>query len=178
MTDVMQLIGDWRDFYAAVANAAAALLGLVFVGLSLQLTMRQAGGPVRSLAIGSAITLIQPLLVAVLMLMPEGAPTVHGLGLIVLAIVLGVQLAVVLRIRIRDRGDSLPWLVYRHAIPLAAAAALFGGGVAMLSGLAGAVFVPALAVFALFVVGVQDAWDLLTGERGSGGLNLVGSERS
>ena len=162
-----EAVASWRDFYAAVANAGAALLGLVFVGMSLQLTLRLARPAVRSLALGSAITLIQPMLVALLMLMPFGARGLHGIGLLVLAGVLTAQLAVVLRIRVRERAETGAWLFYRFAIPLGAAVLLAGGGIGILAGWSGAVAAPAVAVFVLFVIGVQDAWDLLTGRGGS-----------
>jgi hypothetical protein len=164
---MVEAIDAWRDFYAAVANAAAALLGLVFVGLSLHLSLRRQTAPVRSLAIGSAITLLFPMLVGLMMLIPTGAPRVHGLGAIVLALILTVELVWVAHLRVADRGDSLPWLVYRLGIPLAACAVLLAGGIGMLAGWEPAVAAPAAFVFAMFVVGVQDAFDLLLGERGT-----------
>ena len=42
---VAEAIEAWRDFYGAVANATAALLGLVFVGMSLHLTLRRTPTP-------------------------------------------------------------------------------------------------------------------------------------
>jgi hypothetical protein len=158
---VVETIDAWRDFYGAVANATAALLGLVFVGLSLHLTLRRAPTPVRSLALASAITLIQPLLVSLVMLIPTGAPVVHAAGSIVVALVLVVELGVVLRIEWRSRAEATGWLVYRFAIPLAASAVLIAGGVGMLLGWPLAVWAPAVFVFATVIVGVQDAWDLL-----------------
>lgn len=165
--DIAEAIDTWRDFYGAVANAAAALLGLVFVGLSLHLSLRRASAAVRSLAVGSAITLLFPMLVGLMMLIPAGAPQVHGFGAIALALILTVELLWVARLRVTDRGDSLPWLAYRLGIPLAACAVLLVGGVGMLAGWEPAVVAPAAFVFAMFVVGVQDAFDLLLGERGT-----------
>ena len=179
-----ELIAEWRDFYAAVASAAAALLGLVFVGLSLHLSLRRASAPVRSLALGSAITLLFPMLVGLMMLIPVGAPHVHGFGAILLGLILAVELVWVARLRVADGGDSLPWLVYRLGIPLAACAVLVAGGIGMLISWELAVAAPAAFVFATFVVGVQDAVDLLLGERGthsvpgSAGLRPSRSDRS
>jgi hypothetical protein len=158
---VVEAIEAWRDFYGAVANATAAPLGLVVVGMSLHLTLRRAPTPVRSLALASAITLIQPLLVSFVMLIPTGAPVVHAAGSIVVAFVLLVELGVVLRIQWRSRAEAVGWLVYRFGIPLAASAVLTAGGVGMLLGWPLAVWAPALFVFATVNVGVQDAWDLL-----------------
>lgn len=158
---IADAIEGWRDFYGAVANATAALLGLVFVGMSLHLTLRQAPGPVRSLALASAITLIQPLLVSFVMLIPIGAPAVHAAGCLIVAAVLAVELGVVLRIHLRSRAEPSGWLVYRFGIPMAASLLLVGGAIGMLAGWPLALWAPALFVFATVIVGVQDAWDLL-----------------
>lgn len=154
-------IEGWRDFYGAVANATAALLGLVFVGMSLHLTLRRAPALVRSLALASAITLIQPLLVSFVMLVPIGAPAVHAAGSVIVAAVLAVELGVVLRIHLRSHAEPTGWLIYRFGIPIAAAVLLAGGAIGMLLGWPPALWTPALFVFATIVVGVQDAWDLL-----------------
>lgn len=158
---IAETIAAWRDFYGAVANATAALLGLVFVGMSLHLTLRRAPTPVTSLALASAITLIQPLLVSFVMLIPTDAPTVHAAGCLIVAAVLVVELGVVLRIHRRSHTEAFGWLAYRFGIPLAAAAVLGAGAIGMLLGWPPAVWAPALFVFATVIVGVQDAWDLL-----------------
>jgi hypothetical protein len=102
-----------------------------------------------------------------MMLIPAETPQVHAFGAIVLAVILTIELAWVAHMRITDGGDTLPWLVYRLGIPLAACVVLFAGGVGMLVASGMAVAAPAAFVFALFVVGVQDAFDLLLGERGT-----------
>lgn len=38
---VAETIDAWREFYGAVANATAALLGLTFVDISFHLTLRR-----------------------------------------------------------------------------------------------------------------------------------------
>ena len=164
---IAETIEGWRDFYGAVANATAALLGLVFVGMSLHLTLRRAPTPVTSLALASAITLIQPLLVSFVMLIPTGAPAVQAAGCLIVAAVLVVELGVVLRIHRRSHAEAAGWLAYRFGIPLAASAVLAAGATGMLLGWLPAVWAPALFVFATVIVGVQDAWDLLI-SRGQG----------
>lgn len=164
---INESIEGLRDFYGAVANATAALLGLVFVGMSLHRTLRRAPTPVTSLALASAITLIQPLLVSFVMLIPTGAPTVQAAGCLIVAAVLVVELGVVLRIHRRSHAEASGWLAYRFGIPLVAAAVLAAGAIGMLVGWPPAVSAPALFVFATVIVGVQDAWDLLI-SRGQG----------
>ena len=170
---IAEAIQAWRDFYGAVANATAALLGLVFVGMSLQLTLRRAATPIRSLALASAITLIQPLIASFVMLIPNGAPGVHAVGSIIVAGVLAVELGVVFRIHRQAHAEAMGWLAYRFGIPLAASAVLAAGALGMLLGWPTAVWAPALFVFATVVVGVQDAWDLLISPDHTPGVGLA-----
>ena len=158
---IAEAIELWRDLYGAVANATAALLGLVFVGMSLHITLRRAEAPTRSLALASAITLIQPLLVSFVMLIPTGAPAVHAAGVLVIAVVLVVELGIVLRIHRRSHAESTGWLAYRFGIPFAASGVLVAGAIGMLLDWPPSVWAPAVFVFATVIVGVQDAWDLL-----------------
>jgi hypothetical protein len=64
----------WREFYAAVANASAALVGLVFVGLSIRLSRRGLEPSAKALGLVSLANLLYPLYVSVAMLLPQGVP--------------------------------------------------------------------------------------------------------
>jgi hypothetical protein len=79
-----QQVDQWREFYPAVASAAAVLLGLVFVALSLHLEKAQAPGiPVLGLGSQALINLIYVLLVSLGMLAPyrfAGPARDRGLG--------------------------------------------------------------------------------------------------
>jgi hypothetical protein len=163
--DVSTTIDAWRDFYGAVANAAAALLGLVFVGTSLHVTLRRSDEAFGLLALSSAAILVQPLLVSLAMLIPFGAPGVHAAGTFLFAAVTAIEMAMILRSRGGGGERSPAWLVYRDGVPFAACAVLAVGSIGMLAGYSVAVFAPALFVFAMFVVGVQESWDLVTGTR-------------
>ena len=118
------------------------------------LTLRRTPTPIRSLALASAITLIQPLLVSFVMLVPTGAPAVHAIGCITVALVLVLELGVVVRIHRRTHAEGSGWLIYRFRIPLAAAAVLAVGGAGMLVGWSPAVWAAALFVFGTVIVGV------------------------
>ena len=68
-----QQINQWREFYLAVAGAAAVLLGLVFIALSLHLEKAEAPGvPVLGLSSQALINLIYVLLLSLGMLVPSG----------------------------------------------------------------------------------------------------------
>jgi hypothetical protein len=74
-----QQLDQWREFYLAVAGAAAVLLGLVFIALSLHLEKPQAPGvPILGLGSQALINLIYVLLLSLGMLVPTGRPALAG----------------------------------------------------------------------------------------------------
>ena len=97
------------------------------------------------------------------MLVP-GSPLVLGAGLLTLALAglagaIGIDRAELRQPRIESRF----WLVYRYFIPSAAELILAAGAIAFILGSTlGLYSVPAF-VFLMFIVGTQNAWDLLLG---------------
>jgi hypothetical protein len=83
-----QQIAQWREFYLAVAGAAAVQLGLVFVALSLQLEKAQAPGvPVLGLGRQALVNLIYVLLLSLGMLVPYRPPVLPGIAVLAVAVV-------------------------------------------------------------------------------------------
>ena len=68
----------WHDFFVASTGAAAVLLGLTFVGLTIHVERRGLDSLRRGLAIGSATSLLYALFASLLMLMPEGVRYVQA----------------------------------------------------------------------------------------------------
>ena len=83
-----QQVDQWREFYLAVAGAAAVLLGLVFVALSLHLEQAEAPGvPVLGLGSQALINLIYVLLLSLGVLAPYRPPVLPGIAVLVVAAV-------------------------------------------------------------------------------------------
>jgi hypothetical protein len=83
-----QQVDQWREFYLAVAGAAAVLPGLVFVALSLHLEQAQAPGiPVLGLGSQALINLTYVLLVSLGMLAPYRPPVLPGIAVLAVAAV-------------------------------------------------------------------------------------------
>jgi hypothetical protein len=83
-----QQVDQWHEFYLAVAGAAAVLLGLVFIALSLHLEKAEAPGfPVLGLGSQALINLTYVLLLSLGMLAPYRPPVLPGIAVLVVAAV-------------------------------------------------------------------------------------------
>src|SRR5437762_13927998 len=88
-------LAGWHALYVTVAAAAATLVGLLFVGLSLHIRVVVAHPDVRSLARVTLTDFVVVLLVALLLLSPAGGVQTAGIALVIVA---GVSLVIMLRV--------------------------------------------------------------------------------
>ena len=150
----------WHDFFIASAGAAAVLLGLTFVGLSIHVERRGLDNLRRGLAIGSATSLLYALFASLLMLMPEGVPYVHAGGLVLIGLFGFISSQSALA-NARHGGSTRPRLAFQFVLPAIAFALLVIAGVTLATGVEQAVWAAAAVVFLLITAGTQAAWDLL-----------------
>lgn len=73
---------NWHDFYTATAGAAAALIGLIFVGISISLNKILTISSLPNRALGSIILLLCILIISILALIPEHNQTWLGYEII------------------------------------------------------------------------------------------------
>ena len=156
---------SWHDFYVTVGAAAATLVGLLFVGLSLHIRMVVAHHDVRSLARATLTDFFVVLLVALLVLAPAGNSSTLATWLIAIGV---VSVLLVLRPALqgfrtrRQRALGLWVLITRFGL---SALCLVGiGTMGVLfgrrdyeNGLNGLL----ILVIVLLVVAVRNTWDLL-----------------
>lgn len=150
----------WHDFFLASAGAAAVLLGLTFVGLTIHVERRGLDGARRGLAIGSATSLVYALFASLLMLVPVGIPHVQAVGLVVIGL-LGFISARAALVNARQGALTRARLRLQFALPGIAIGVLLLAGIALMFGVEAAVWGAAGVVFLLIVSGTQNAWDLL-----------------
>lgn len=164
-------IAEWRDFYSAAANASAALVGLVFVGLSIRVAQGRVEASAEALGLGSVTDLLYPLYVSLAMLIPTGAPVVHGVALLVPAVVCFVDLGFALRLDRRGRWPPTRVnAMYRYVLPLSAAVILALGALGLMAGWEPALYAPLVFVAVMFIAGSHNAWALLlAAQRGGRG---------
>jgi len=166
-------IEQWHDFFLAVAGASAALLGLLFVGISINLASitAQERTDLRALAEQAFANLLWVLVISLIMLAPDSKSDGVGSGL---AIVAGVGLLRAVRsLRLVPRLASgrlvalrrLSWALVADLL-IAYVAARF-----LLATDAGAATALMVAVFVLLLGAADIAWSMLvevTTERRSG----------
>lgn len=163
----MDELVQWREFYAAVAGAAAALIGLVYVGISIQLGRHAGDQRMRLFGTMSAQNFLHPLLVALAMLLPVEPVVQAGLllalGVAGLVNTLGTGYYELRHPQPTAGGERRLMTMYRYGMTLVASTVLAAGAVGLLAGWRPAIYAPALFIFLMFLVGVENAWALLLG---------------
>ena len=153
----------WHDFYIVAGTAAATLVGLLFVGLSLHLRTVLSRSEVRSLAGVTLANFGLILFVSLFMVMPQGpsatSPFLVGSGLFSLAV---IAPSVVAAGRSRTRTLRRYQLVSRFGSSVLAYVGVILAGVLLGRGSEGAALSWLLAItLVLLVVSLRNSWDLL-----------------
>ena len=159
-------LAGWHDFYILAGTAAATLVGLLFVGLSLHLQIVVTTSEVRSLARVTLVNFAAVVFLALFMVIPEGATSAGlqliGVGIVSLVVagpsLVGVvrpgqwtfEMSAMQRVRVGLRF-GLSGLSY---------IAIIVGGVLLLSTDA-AFTVLLITSVVLLVVSLRNTWDLL-----------------
>lgn len=80
------MLNDWHDLFVVTCGAAAALTGLIFVGVSLNLTKILAYETLPNRALLSLVLLLNILVVSILFLIPAQTTFILGLEILVVGI--------------------------------------------------------------------------------------------
>jgi modulator of FtsH protease len=153
---------QWHDLFVAVAGASAALLGLLFVAVSINLEriLSYEGLPERALE--TLTLLLGVLIVSIVGLMPGQSHVALGLVLLVTA---GVVTGVVLRLpapRAEDTGrEPTQWRLSRLGVRLMGTVPLLIGSLSVLFEAGGGLYWIAAGVVLAIVGAVANAWVLL-----------------
>lgn len=153
---------EWHDFFVATAGAAAALTGLIFVGISINLQKILAYPSLVTRASLSLILLMSILIYSVLLLIPTGGSAFIG-GILTF---LGFSLwLLILRsdIRIYGRAEEQYRLKFLYVVVLDQICTIFYiiGGISLLFSATSALYWIAAAIVFSFGKAVLDAWVLL-----------------
>jgi len=151
----------WGEFGVALVGAAAALAGLTFVAISINLREIMAGTGLVSRAAEGVITLMLALVACALLLVPDQGAVALGIEWVVLAIAYATA---VLRSHVRAaRLGIVSGAVLGVRVGLHQAAAILWliAGIATVNQLPGGLYWVVPAALWTIAVGVSDAWVLL-----------------
>lgn len=155
-------LAPWHDFLLATAAAAGALAGLVFVALSINLSRILATPELPGRAAETIIQLAGPLLVSLVLLVPDAEPRRLGVfaalgGVLVWIFPTSTQLRSIVR-----RTYYRKWFAYRRlALHQLASIPLVVAGILIALGSPAGMDWLAAGFVACMVVALANAWVLL-----------------
>jgi len=151
----------WHDLFVTAGGSAAALTGLIFVAVSIDLREITATAqlPVRA---GETLSiLVALLLLSLFVLTPGQSRTVLGTEILALgAVMAGLMLTIRTRLR-RAPDDPLRWTVVPITIVLAATIPMIVAGITLLAGAGGGLYWLLPELILGFAGSVFNAWILL-----------------
>jgi len=161
MLDPAYRIEEWSDLFVAVAGAGAALAGLVFVAVSINIEriLELPGVPARALA--TVLLLLGAVVVSIFGLAPGQGTTTLGLELLITGL---VAVAVIGRLVVqsekaaeRTRGSRLA----NRAMTAAATVPFAIAGASLIAEAGGGLYWVLAGVVAALIGAVVNAWVLL-----------------
>jgi modulator of FtsH protease len=152
----------WSDFAVMIGGASAAIAGLLVVALSISVEQILASTYLPRRAAAALVLSISPLVLAVLVLIPDQSATSLGVELLAAGVLLGCGLGRAIRPQGRSTHQSLPVWAVGSAMPVAlmVVPTLLAGAGLVVDGLGGLYWLP-VAVLAAILGGVSQAWVLL-----------------
>jgi hypothetical protein len=151
----------WHDLFAATAGAAAALTGLIFVAVSINLAQILADRRLPTRAAETLALLLGLLLVSVFMLVP-GQPRaalgseIGGLGLVMAVALVSARLRVP-----REEDEPLNWSVMPLVVILTGTVPMIVAGISVLAGAGGGLYWLVPELILAFSGAIVNAWILL-----------------
>lgn len=155
-------IGAWADFAVGVTGAAAALTGLLFVAVSINLQRILTSPGLPSRALQTLVLFFTPLLVCVLLLVPGQSGRVLGVELLVLGGLVGVLLARLTQRPSRVDRASMASLIIGRIVPSTVAVlGTIAAGISLAIDAGGGLMWIVPAVLAALMGGLTNVWVLL-----------------
>jgi hypothetical protein len=153
---------QWHDLFVASAGASAALLGLLFVAVSINLERILAYDGLPERALETLLLLLGVLIVAIVGLIPAESTVALGLELLVVG---SIAAAIILRLpaaHAEETGkEPVSWRFSRIGIRLMGTVPLVLGGLSVLLEAGGGLYWIAAGIVLAIVGAVANAWVLL-----------------
>jgi hypothetical protein len=153
---------EWTDLFVAVAGASAALAGLVFVAVSINLERILAFRGLPERALETLLFLVSVLLISVVALVPGQSHVAFGVELLVVSLAID---AIVIRqptIQVEE-GEVMrrSWRVSRWTLRLVATVPFLIGAVSLIARSGGGLYWLVAGIVLAIVAAVANAWVLL-----------------
>jgi hypothetical protein len=161
-----QPLQSWHDFYLLVGEAAATLVGLMFVAISLgsRLITQQSVPGLRVFVSPTLIHFIYVLVIATVVVIPTVTRTPLGILLVLVGLFsFGRALTMIPYMREQQRRqvvDNHDW-VWHLITPSISYLLFVGTGIGLIMGVSRAFNGLALASILLLVSGIRNAWDMV-----------------
>ncbi|MGC2486286.1 MAG: hypothetical protein WA359_08585 [Acidimicrobiales bacterium] len=151
---------DWHEFFVAAVGASAALLGLLFVTISINLAHILEHRQLPGRAAGTLGTLLSALMVCSFGLAPGQSDRTLGVEILVIGGVVATQ-AIWVSVGKRSTGDPLSWTLGNLLILLLPELAFVGGGCSLLTGSGGGLYWILAGTVLTFLAASINAWVFL-----------------
>jgi modulator of FtsH protease len=150
----------WSDLFVATAGAAAALAGLVFVAVSINISriLELAGVPERGLQ--TVLLLLGALVVSIFGLTPQRSST-FGIEMVAVGCVLVGWLAITTRATLIGTRGHPAWVLSRVLLVVPGSVAYLLGGISILTGFGGGLAWIVGGILGAVIGAVLNAWVLL-----------------
>jgi hypothetical protein len=152
---------EWHDLFVATAGASAALAGLVFVAVSINIEriLKYPGLPERALE--TILLLLGVLLVSIVGLIPAQSHVALGIELLVVSLAVGGVIAALPAAHTTDEPEPPSWLWSRWGVRLAGTVPLIVGGASVLASSGGGLYWVVGGIVLAIVGAISNAWVLL-----------------
>jgi hypothetical protein len=151
----------WGNFFFAEVGASAALVGLLFVAVSINLAKIVAAPALPGRAIEALLVLVLVLFVATFGLVPGQSNTSYGIEVLVTAALTWAATIIVQSRAPREPNEPRMWMASRVLTSQAATLPMIIAGISVLVGRGGGLYWTVVGVITSFSAALIDAWVLL-----------------